>query len=155
MQYTIVRIDIQLGGGILNNGDLTLDHVTVTNNTMVTDVGQFWQGGAGIYVGEGGSLSLIDSTVSDNDSGYAGGGIYAFFNTEVTITRSTISGNLAQDVGGGLRSLGNVTILNSTLSGNVAIAFHGGRRKAVLWVSRSSGANWSKAYQALDWAMRS
>jgi beta-glucanase (GH16 family) len=116
----------QLGGGILNNGDLTLDHVTVANNTMVTDVGQFWQGGAGIYVGEGGSLSLIDSTVSDNDSGYAGGGIYAFFNTEVTITRSTISGNLAQDVGGGLRSLGNVTILNSTLSGNVAIAFHGG-----------------------------
>ena len=116
----------QLGGGILNNGDLTLDHVTVTNNTMVTDVGQFWQGGAGIYVGDGGSLSLIDSTVSDNDSGNAGGGVYAFFNTEVTINRSTISGNVAQDVGGGLRSLGNVTVLNSTLSGNAAISWHGG-----------------------------
>ncbi len=116
----------QLGGGILNNGDLTLDHVTVTNNSMVTDAGDFWQGGAGIYVGAGGSLSLIDSTVSDNDSGWSGGGIYAFFNTEVTINRSTISGNVAQDVGGGLRSLGNVTVLNSTMSGNHAVAFHGG-----------------------------
>ncbi|MEZ4709847.1 MAG: family 16 glycosylhydrolase [Caldilineaceae bacterium] len=116
----------QLAGGILNNGSLTLDHVTVTGNSMTTDAGDFWQGGAGIYNGEGSSLHLIDSTVANNSSGWAGGGIYAFFNTSVLIERSTISGNTAQDVGGGLRTLGNVSIQNSTLSGNVATNWHGG-----------------------------
>jgi hypothetical protein len=35
----------QLAGGILNNGSLTLDRVAVTQNTMTTNGGDFWQGG--------------------------------------------------------------------------------------------------------------
>ncbi|MDH3643081.1 MAG: family 16 glycosylhydrolase [Gammaproteobacteria bacterium] len=116
----------QLAGGILNNGNLTLDHVTVTGNLMTTDAGDFWQGGGGIYNGGGATLNLIDSTVSDNSSGWAGGGIYAFFDTDVVIERSTISGNVALDVGGGLRALGDGNILNSTVSGNTSTAWHGG-----------------------------
>lgn len=50
---------------MLNNGNLTLDHVTVTNNVMTTNAGEFWQGGGGIYNGENASLALIDSTVSE------------------------------------------------------------------------------------------
>ena len=116
----------QLAGGILNNGNLTLDHVTVSNNVMTTNGGDFWQGGAGIYNGENSTLTLVDSTVSANDSGWTGGGVYSFFNTSTHIERSTISGNLAQDVGGGLRTLGDVTIVNSTINGNTAINWHGG-----------------------------
>ena len=116
----------QLAGGILNNGALTLDHVTVTGNVMATDAGDFWQGGGGIYTGEGGSLNLVDSTVSDNISGWAGGGLYSFFNTTTAITRSTVSGNIATDVGGGMRSLSNAEIVNSTFSGNESIGWYGG-----------------------------
>jgi beta-glucanase (GH16 family) len=116
----------QLAGGILNNGNLTLDHVTVSDNTMATDAGDFWQGGGGIYNGDGATLVLVDSTVSNNSSGWSGGGIYSFFNTTIVVMRSTISGNVAGDVGGGLRTLGNATIDNSTLSGNTSTAWHGG-----------------------------
>lgn len=116
----------QVGGGILNNGTLTLDHVTVTGNTMATDAGDFWQGGGGIYSGEGATLNLVDSAVVDNTAGWSGGGLYGFFNTSTTIVRSTISGNVSNDVGGGIRSLGNVEISNSTISGNEATGWYGG-----------------------------
>lgn len=116
----------QLGGGIINNGDLTLDHVNVTNNTMATDAGDYWQGGGGIYSGDGASLTLIDSSVSNNHAAWSGGGVYSFFNTKTTIVRSTISGNISNDVGGGIRSLGDFTITDSTISGNTATGWHGG-----------------------------
>ena len=116
----------QLAGGILNNGSLTLDHVTVTQNTMATDGGDFWQGGGGIYNGGGATLNLIDSSVTSNQAAWDGGGVYSFFNTTTTIIRSTISGNVSNNVGGGIRSLGNMTITNSTLSGNESTGWHGG-----------------------------
>jgi hypothetical protein len=116
----------ELAGGVLNNGNLTLDHATVTGNTMSTTAGDFWQGGGGIYSGDGAALTLVDSTVADNRAGWSGGGIYSFFNTTTTIVRSTISGNVSNDVGGAIRSLGNVTIANSTISGNTATGWHGG-----------------------------
>jgi hypothetical protein len=116
----------QLAGGVLNNGNLTLDHVIVTRNTMTTNAGDFWQGGGGIYNGGGASLTLVDSTVSGNQAGWSGGGVYSFFGTTTTILRSTISGNVSNDVGGGIRSLGNMTIANSTLSGNTSTGWHGG-----------------------------
>ena len=116
----------QLAGGILNNGALVLDHVTVAGNTMATDAGDFWQGGGGIYNGEWATLELIDSSVVGNTAGWSGGGLYSFFNTNTTILRSTISGNVSNDVGGGIRSLGDAVIVNSTISGNTATGWHGG-----------------------------
>ena len=91
----------QLAGCVLNNGTLTLDHVSVTGCTMTTDAGDFWQGGGGIYSGDGATLNLVDSTVADNSSGWTGGGVYSFFNTTTVVERSTISGNVAADVGAG------------------------------------------------------
>lgn len=116
----------QLAGGILNNGSLTLDHVVVTENTMTTNAGDFWQGGGGIYNGDGATLNLIDSSVTNNQAAWSGGGVYSFFNTTTNIIRSTISGNVSNDVGGGIRSLGNMTITNSTISGNRSTGWHGG-----------------------------
>jgi beta-glucanase (GH16 family) len=116
----------ELAGGILNNGNLTLDHVTVSGNTTTTDAGDFWQGGGGIYNGDGATLYLVDSTVANNASGWDGGGIFSFLNTTTIIERSTLSGNIAANVGGGIRMLGNASIVNSTLSGNEAVTWHGG-----------------------------
>lgn len=117
----------ELAGGVLNNGMLTLDRVTVASNRVATSGVDFWKGGAGIYNGDGSSLTLLDSTVRDNRAeGGAGGGVYAFFNTAVDIIRSTIAGNVATDVGGGIRSLGDFTIVNSTISGNTSTGWHGG-----------------------------
>lgn len=117
----------ELAGAVLNNGDLTLDHVAVTNNTVATGGIDFWKGGGGIYTGEGARLHLVDSTVSGNTvTGGAGGGVYSFFGTTTTIERSTISGNSANDVGGGLRLLSSATITNSTISGNTSTGWHGG-----------------------------
>jgi Chlamydia polymorphic membrane protein (Chlamydia_PMP) repeat len=116
----------QLAGGVLNNGNLTLDHVVLSNNTMATDAGDFWQGGGGIYNGTDATLDLVDSTVSGNTAAWSGGGVYSFFGTTTTIVRSTISGNTSNDVGGGIRSLGDMTIVNSTISGNTATGWHGG-----------------------------
>jgi beta-glucanase (GH16 family) len=116
----------QLAGGVLNNGNLTLDHAAVRNNAMTTSGGDFWQGGGGIYSGDGATLNLIDSSVANNTAGWSGGGIYSFFHTTTTIVRSTISGNVSSDVGGGIRALGNVMITNSTISGNTSTGWHGG-----------------------------
>jgi predicted outer membrane repeat protein len=117
----------QLAGCVLNNGTLTLDRATVTGCTMTTDAGDFWQGGGGIYNGDGATLNLVDSVVSDNTSGHAGGGVYSFFNTTTTVVGSTISGNVAAgDVGGGFRTLGNASITDSVVSGNTSTAWHGG-----------------------------
>ncbi len=116
----------QLGGGIINNGSLTLDHVNVTDNNMATNAGDYWQGGGGIYNGDGSTLNLIDSSVSNNHAAWSGGGVYGFFNSTVNILRSTISGNVSNDVGGGIRSLGNFNIVDSTISGNTATGWHGG-----------------------------
>ena len=116
----------QLAGGILNNGTLTLEQVTVTGNVMATNAGDYWQGGGGIYSGDGATLNLIDSSITNNQAGWSGGGLYAFFNTTTTITNSTISGNVSNDVGGAIRSLGNMTITGSTFDSNVSTGWHGG-----------------------------
>ena len=55
------------GGGILNYGELSLDRVVVTDN-LENSAGpaSFDLGGGGIYNGDGATLNLTDSTVSDN-----------------------------------------------------------------------------------------
>jgi len=101
------------GGGIYNTGTgtVTLSYSTVSGNS-VHDGGQ----GAGIY--NGGTLTVINSTLSDNNDFFGtGGGI--FNDGTATVTGSTLSGNSAiEDNGGGIVNEGTMTILNSTLSGN-------------------------------------
>ena len=109
-----------------NNGGVVLDHVTVTNSVMATDAGDFWQGGGGIYNGDGASLMLIDSSVIGNTAAWSGGGVYSFFNASTTVVRSTIAGNTSNDVGGGFRLLSNAEIVNSTISNNESTGWYGG-----------------------------
>jgi hypothetical protein len=114
------------GGGILNNGSLTLRNSTLIGN----QTGERGEGG-GIY--NVGTLVLESSTIAVNRSGNAtganipgvGGGI--FNSGSLTIRNSTISGNKSGDspqvegaAGGGIHNSGTLVIENSTISNNRA-----------------------------------
>jgi hypothetical protein len=98
------------GGGILNNGTLTLDHSTLSGNHADGS----GNGGGGIlnYVG---TLTLDHSSLSDNHAdGSAGGGITNIHGT-VALNYSTVCDNTAP-VGADLANyFGTVTLDHSTV----------------------------------------
>ena len=95
------------GGGIYNDGALTLNRCTVSGCKKADF-------GAGIF--NIGMLTLNQSTLSGNNTTFdAGGGIYNA--GTLTLNQSTISGNDAF-VGGGIHNLGTLTLSNSIVAGN-------------------------------------
>ncbi len=92
------------GGGIRNNGALTL-----TNSTVSGNIGSESGG-----IANSGTLTLTSSTVSGN-GGHESGGIAN--SGTLTLTNSTVSGNGASQ-GGGIANSGTLTLTNSTVSGN-------------------------------------
>ncbi|MDQ3317776.1 MAG: hypothetical protein M3522_10655, partial [Actinomycetota bacterium] len=88
------------GGGILNDGTLTLRDVAVTNNTT--------RGGLGGAGGRGGDGP--DNTCGSSDNGGNGG----------------FGGNGGSALGGGIRNGGTLTLQGSTISGNRAEGSLGG-----------------------------
>ena len=107
------------GGGIYNSGYLTLTNSIVSRN--VTGSSNAY--GGGIF--NQGPLLVISSTLSDNSTLGVGGGLYTGGHT-ATIVASTISGNRAQK-GGGIYKVGwPLIVLNSTISGNYSNVDGGG-----------------------------
>jgi hypothetical protein len=112
-------------GGIWNDGSLTLNDSTVSDNV---DIGDWTSEGGGIRNSGQGNLNLNNSTIKDNESS-SGGGIFNAWGT-ITINNSTISGNSARGFGGGINNLGgsaylnNVTISNNTDNDIVAGGIH-------------------------------
>jgi CSLREA domain-containing protein len=111
------------GGNGANNGPggavfvadeaLTLSGVVVTGNKAA--------GGAGIYVGPNGRLTLENSTVSNNTSGGLGGGLRLDINSVTLIRNSTVSGNQSTaGAGGGIGAFtgASLTVENTTIAGN-------------------------------------
>jgi len=98
------------GGGISNNGTLTVTHSAITNNTAS-------QGGA---IFNSGTLTVTHSTITDNNA-FENAGIANFGGT-VTITHSTIAYNGGPDrsSGGLFNSAGTVRITATTFASNVA-----------------------------------
>ncbi|NIM95961.1 MAG: hypothetical protein GTO18_19860 [Anaerolineales bacterium] len=100
-------------GGIYNSGTLSLDQSTVQDNVSI-------QGGGGIS--NGGVLTLMDSSVENNMAHHAGGGING--NGTVNINNSTVSGNTSYQEGGGIYVWDNGTVVfsinNSTITNNKA-----------------------------------
>jgi hypothetical protein len=113
------------GGGILNNGTLTLNNSTVSSNYAAI-------AGDGIYNATGGTLTVTNSTLSGNPTGkfaavackngfpcpIGGGGIYNA--GTVIVTNSTLSFNSATGDGGGIYndSEATLSLTDSTLFGN-------------------------------------
>lgn len=116
----------QQGGGIRNEGTLTLNNAVVMDNTTPSSHG------GGIH-NDGGTLTLNDCTISDNAASPAtgeGGGINNHGGATATLNRCTISGNSAADGGGihnhGGSGINRLTLNNSTVSGNWATGHGGG-----------------------------
>jgi len=106
----------QEGGGIQNNGTLTVTSSTLSGNRA-------FRPGGGIFNARGGTLTVTSSTLSGSYSLLGGGGIFNAAGGTMTVTNSTLSGNLASaigDGGGGIENNGTVTVTSSILSGNSA-----------------------------------
>jgi len=100
---------------VASTGYLTLDGVTVRHGRTWHDE-QGGNGGSGIY--SDGTLTVLNSTISNNRSLRAGGGILS--SGTLTVDNSTFAGNSTDlATGGGIASgVGVVTVTNSTFSGN-------------------------------------
>ena len=125
---TIARGSAIYGGCIHGQGEVRLDHATVTGCTAYDRADNPYNGFAYAY---GGGISAASvrlthgSVVSGNDAlydsvydGYAAGG--GVFTGNFTCTDSTISRNSAYIWGGGIRAVGNVSLTRCTVDSNSA-----------------------------------
>lgn len=129
------------GGGIRNEGRLTITESTVTGNVAAI--------GAGI-ANYNGTLKILRSVISGNGdaSTSRGGGVANDSNYDpayLEITDSTISGNLANAGGGvsnrGYDGIASATILRSTLSGNMAQSGGGISNRSIVDYGETVAAN--------------
>jgi len=98
------------GGGIYNNGALTISNSTISGNSATYS--------GGIFNDSVGTLTIVSSTISGNAATVGGGGIYNNAGI-LNIANSTISGNSASQKGGGVYNYqGTETISNSTIVNN-------------------------------------
>ncbi len=105
------------GGGILNNGDLTLQNSLVRGNTAAL--------GGGIY-NQNGTLTINNTRIANNTAtsaeGGAGGGINVQSGTVNLVNNTSIENNVATSIGGGIANSGT---LNVTGTGTSRISFSG------------------------------
>jgi hypothetical protein len=110
-----VQIGPGSGGGVLNNGDLTVIGCTIVDNEALGSS----QAGAGGGIFNSGSLVIINSTISDNTAGLgSGGGIFNNGLGSVTVTNATISGNSAFS-GSGIFNFGTLNLTNTIIGGGL------------------------------------
>ena len=93
----------------VQDGDLTLNNVTIANGSAT-------QGG-GVF-NNGGTLTITSSTFAGNSAPSGGGGVYLLTGT-LTIQNSTFSNNSSANAGGAFyNNGGSATINNTTFSDN-------------------------------------
>jgi hypothetical protein len=108
------------GGGLFNDGQLTLVNCTVSNNTAAGgDTYLECNTGGGIK-NMVGVTTLINTTVSDNTARGKGGGLHIACHGTLVLVNSTISGNNTTDNGGGVYINGVGEFTNSTIANNSA-----------------------------------
>ena len=113
----------------------------VVLNDMVFDGnGALQRGkGGGAFFSNDGSLTITDSSFTNNESVMGGGGLYLKNQSFVTLTRTTITGNSSSEFrGGGATFVSansyqevDLNIVDSTISDNTAAAEGGGA--AIVW----------------------
>jgi len=110
---------VAAGGGVWVHGDLNCKYSTIDANIAAADdPPEFYTAQSddgGLFVGGGGEVR--GSTISGNKAMYVGGGEFGVLGGTIDIVNSTISGNEAGVRIGGL-SLGSATLSNSTVAFN-------------------------------------
>lgn len=106
------------GGGVLNEGNLTVKNSTFTNNNAD------YSGAIAVFPGS--SLTVTGSTFSGNSANISGGAIYNWYGN-VDITNSTFGSNSANSGGAIFNDTdGTLSITDSTLENNTADDSDGG-----------------------------
>jgi hypothetical protein len=95
-------------GGILSNGDLTLERTTLDGNVGF---------GAGAILSYG-MARIFDSTITGNASLFGGGGIVSRDAGRLVLRNSTVTGNGSQGAGGVFGGGASTVIDGTTVSGN-------------------------------------
>ena len=103
------------GGGISNSGTLEVVNSTVSNNESLD------RSGGGIYnsaIGDGdGAITVANSTIANNTSLMGGSGIHGDDGGIVRVFQSTIAGNSSSDEdGGGIVNGGDLFLANSIIA---------------------------------------
>ena len=108
------------GGGIYNEGVLTLNNVVVTDNKANRDnqSSSIYGTGGGIYNASRSSLTMNGGTLSGNTASGGGGGIHGNSTSRFMMTDVEVSGNRSSSKGGGIRIKGNATITNCNITRN-------------------------------------
>lgn len=116
LTITMTEIDtndaISQGGAILNAGTMTLDTVGASGNTSGS------RGGA--IFDEGGSTTIISSTLDTNHANSRGGAIYIEATGNVEIFNSTISTNSVSSRGAGIYNSASLATTNATIAANAS-----------------------------------
>ena len=100
-------VEVPGGGGVYFNSDhnkdalsLKITDCSIDENGALTGAAGVDRGeGGGVYYSGNGTLSMLNSTISNNVAGFAGGGIYATAG-KLTIACSTIADNTVDDADG-------------------------------------------------------
>jgi hypothetical protein len=149
------REGVRSGGGILNNGTLTIRHCVVSDNLAncgggilsvqgslnmvnctVRDNTADGKGPPGYGCGSGGAIKLEDEseamiencTLNDNYGEGKGGALHVSCTSKATLANCTISCNDARGRGGGIHAKGELTLVHCTIAGNSATGIVRGKR---------------------------
>ncbi len=112
------------GGGVyLEDGSITLNNVSISENKVKKGNSTSIYGGGGLFV-KGGSFTINSGSIRDNESDQYGGGVLVY-NDQGTKPITLVNGNIQQnkaEYGGGIAAYGafNLTINNINIENNVA-----------------------------------
>jgi len=100
---------------VSEEGELTLDSITVSNGSVASDSGGIFNARSG-GIFNAGAMMISNSSITGNTAEDIGGigNIGA-----MTISNSSITGNTAEGAGG-IGNIGAMTISNSSITGNIA-----------------------------------
>ncbi|MDQ7024757.1 MAG: hypothetical protein Q9P44_04280, partial [Anaerolineae bacterium] len=127
-----------LGGGIYNDGTLTMQNNSIIDGTSAV-VSINARHGGGLYA-DGGIVTISDSQIINNVADKDGGGIRIRSAATLNATGLVLDNNVANDDGGGLANEGVFTFTNGTIRNNQAADRGGGVDSAT---SASNAINFS------------
>jgi parallel beta-helix repeat protein len=124
LSHVLIRYNLaDCGGGVVNQGGtLNIEYSTISSNEAdgIAPPGLECGSGGGIKLVEDGTLTMTNSTLSRNKAKKNGGGIHVSCKSEAALSNCTISDNKAGRVGGGLSIGGQVSLTHCTIAGNMA-----------------------------------